>query len=152
GRGRIGKFPQLVAASVQNAQALLIRDKHGIRRFVAYDPAFFTSQFLSDAWAPRFALAHELGHHVEGHLLVAANAQEVELQADAFATRLLKRLGASESDILLAMGRLPLTADAVHPDATVRLGRSRKAYNSGDLTSARARCLDGEDAAKCRDF
>jgi hypothetical protein len=148
--------PRLASGNVGNAQALFLRDAYGDERtLVVYSPEFFKTVSANPRarWLTWFALAHELGHHVEGHLLrQSGSVLERELEADAFATRILKKLGAEESFILEAVDAIPQISSPTHPDRMARLGNVRKAFYRRDPTSTRERCVWGQDGKKCREW
>jgi hypothetical protein len=151
----------LIVAGVQNppilaqsadavAQAYYARDARGrIYRVISYDPRRMGARNSSRNWALFFALSHELGHHLEGHL-GENEGHSVELQADAFASRVLAKLGASDAEIQNAIVALPLGPETkTHPARDERLGEARRAIYSRDPTAVRDRCVEGEDAQKC---
>ena len=53
-------------------------------------------------WSQVFVVAHEVGHHIAGHLDFDGQNHQVELEADRFAGFMLGRMGASHDDGLAA--------------------------------------------------
>ncbi len=121
----------LQAANVANAQAS-IRGKNS--RYLLYSNEFM-KQFTSDArtkWAAYTVFAHEIGHHVLLHDLEdtsATNRRKFELQADAWAARLLARMGASREDALAAVNALPDDNSRFYPKKSARVEQMGIAYD-----------------------
>jgi hypothetical protein len=88
------------AVSIDNACAVV--DK-GVR-YIYYSENFIQSINLQAKtnWSGVFILAHEIGHHLNGHTLDTVNnaiiRKEYELEADEFAANILGRFGASLSE------------------------------------------------------
>ena len=120
----------LKAADVENAQATL----RGRSRYLLYSNQFL-KQFTSDArtkWAAYAIFAHEIGHHVLGHDLedtLASNRRKFELQADAWAARILARMGASREDALAAVNALTDDNSRYYPKKSARLESMGIAYD-----------------------
>ena len=74
-------------------------------------------------------MAHEVGHHLNGHTLVEGDARpELELEADTFSGHVLFRLGATLEEPKVAMERVASdTGSRTHPPKSARLA----AINSG---------------------
>jgi len=85
----------------RNAEAY----REGSNNYIRYNPAF-VRDFERNAqtkWAVYSLLSHELGHLILGHDLNERNAgtrQELELNADNFAGRILNTLGATREEAL----------------------------------------------------
>ena len=85
---------ELREANVQNIEATISHKK----RYISYNPAFITSlnNVTKNKWSVMALLAHELGHHLNGHTIQKGGSKpEVELEADEFAGFVLHKLGAS---------------------------------------------------------
>jgi hypothetical protein len=108
-------------AAVGNAAATLYRGK----RWVLYNPEFIArlNAAAGNNWASVSVLAHEIGHHLNGHTLDgAANGPQQELDADEFSGFVLQRMGASLPEAQLAMKvAAGLRASATHPGQEARL-------------------------------
>lgn len=98
----VGLKPNFVVkvANVPNAQAQI--DRISKQRMILYSQTFITSIDLitKSNWGSIATLAHELGHHLNGHTLVGYTADKKknhieELQADEFAGFVCYKLGAT---------------------------------------------------------
>ena len=80
-------------ANVPNAAA----SARSGQRYIEYNPSFL-SQLRSGAqtnWAVYSVLAHEIGHHLQGHTIQAGGSRPaIELEADEYSGFVLARLGA----------------------------------------------------------
>ena len=114
---------EVKAAGVPNAAAVL-RDGH---RFVLYNPFFITEMRdrTHNRWAPIAIMAHEVGHHLNGHTLTSSGSQpKLELEADLYSGFILQRMGASMADAKSAVESLPddsKTPSSTHPPKLDRL-------------------------------
>jgi hypothetical protein len=94
----------LQVADVPNAQAT----EHKDVRYLLYSKVFM-DEFKKDPkakWAAYFVFAHEIGHHVNLHNFKETDPKErrkMELSADAFAARVLHKLGASCEESLASL-------------------------------------------------
>lgn len=132
-RAAIANLPQAMSGNVPNAMAAI----WGHTRVIVYSPQFLqqlrTAAAGNALWAVRFVLAHELGHHLEGHTVGSTPDQwQAEYQADAWASRILKRVGATENETLAAMRALPVPASQSHPGTDERVANIRAAYREGE--------------------
>ena len=85
---------ELKEARVANIQASVWRRK----RYILYNPAFINwiTKETNDKWAAMALLAHEVGHHLNGHTIKKSGSRPgLELEADEFAGFVLRKLGAS---------------------------------------------------------
>jgi hypothetical protein len=123
-------------AKVSNAAAVIYNGK----RYLLYNPVFIAA--LNDAtgndWASVSVLAHEIGHHLNGHTLSGGSEPARELEADEFSGYIMQRLGASLQEAETAM---KLAADvngtATHPGRTDRLLAIEQGWNrASDQLSA----------------
>jgi hypothetical protein len=80
-------------AKVTNLEAFVSRHK----RYILYNPEFigWLNKATQDKWAVIALLAHEIGHHLNGHTLKKRGNSLLELEADEFAGFVLNKLGAS---------------------------------------------------------
>ena len=72
----------LQAASVPNAAAVVVKGK----RYVLYNPTFINTltRIAGNKWASVSILAHEIGHHLNGHTLEAIGSRPAtEIEAEA---------------------------------------------------------------------
>ncbi len=127
--------PLLQLQGLNNAGACLTNGVSAVMfddaRAVIVDSAFLERIAASD-WAKKFVLAHELGHHVEGHTLTGGSTHQKEYEADAFAARVLVRMGASLEQTLRGIQGLPIeTAPSVtHPRRADRMRRVKDVYTA----------------------
>src|SRR5687767_3087768 len=74
---------EVQAANIPNAAAVVYRGK----RYVLYNPDFINrlNNAAGNKWASISVLAHEIGHHLDGHTLDGRGSRpEIELEADEF--------------------------------------------------------------------
>ena len=132
----IGLVPRFEtkAAGVPNAAAVI----QGQHRFILYNQHFMRTvrQQTGNRWAPISILAHEIGHHLNAHTLMAGGSRPaIELEADVFSGSVLQRLGASLDDARSAMELLGTdTGSSTHPAKRDRLA----AITNGWMRSCRA--------------
>lgn len=83
----------LKPANVSNVEASVSKRK----RYILYNPEFigWLNNSTKDKWASVALLAHEIGHHLNGHTLGRGGNSQFELEADEFAGFVLSKLGAS---------------------------------------------------------
>jgi hypothetical protein len=101
----VGAAPNFVvrAGGVPNAAAVI----QGTDRYIVYNPQFI--QEIKDKtksnWSIYSILAHELGHHFNGHTLLPGGSRpDLELQADEFSGHLMFT-GRGGHENLVAFGR-----------------------------------------------
>ena len=136
--GASKRFVLQECSNINNAVALTM---NGVR-YIMYDPEFMTSLNYGNAWTNKFILAHEVGHHINGHtvdVLAANNSNKVslstsriqELEADEFAGFVLGRLGASLSEALSGVQSLSDKDDSysTHPRRSKRIAAIKKGFN-----------------------
>jgi hypothetical protein len=93
---------EIQAANVPNAAAVV----YGGKRYVLYNPQFIDRLIKATGtrWAAVSVLAHEIGHHLNGHTLGASGSQpKLELEADEFSGFVLRKMGASLQEAQVAM-------------------------------------------------
>lgn len=109
------------AAGVPNAAAVV----RGTNRFILYDPYFMRTirKQTSSKWAAISIMAHEIGHHLNGHTLDQEGSRpDKELEADYFSGFVLEKLGASLDEARTAMNKLgSANASTTHPAKNDRL-------------------------------
>ena len=121
-------------------------------RFILYDRKFMNtlSNYTSN-WSNLFVLAHEVGHHVNGHTLdLTLYANDVvdspelslkrkqELEADKFAAFVLAKMGATYSQTAAAINLLSTSSDdsySTHPTKNKRIEAIRSGYEQGTTKS-----------------
>jgi hypothetical protein len=115
------RFELRATTQVDNAAAVV----YGGKRYLLYNPRFLAvvNRAGHTDWAGISILAHEMGHHLNGHTLRAGGSQpEDELEADEFSGFVLRRLGASLAQAQAAMAAVsPDAGSATHPGRAPRL-------------------------------
>jgi hypothetical protein len=116
------------AANVENAAAVTYNGQ----RYVLYNPNFINAlvQRTGNKWAAISVLAHEIGHHLNGHTVSGTGSQPaIELEADEFSGFVLRKMGASLADAQAAMQVLASqTASRTHPAQYDRLASIEKGW------------------------
>lgn len=128
---------------VENCQAFLFRGKP----YILYNPNFlgqvkklnFSSAALPDAtdkdWETLTILAHELGHHINNHLLNPlpdATQIDMELEADETAGFIIYLLGGTLQQAQLAYNSLSEKSSYTHPGRSKRLEAVEKGWNDAE--------------------
>jgi hypothetical protein len=111
----------VAAAAIPNAAAV---SSGGIRH-IYYNPDFIRDlpRRTGTKWAPVSVLAHEVGHHLNGHALGRGGSRpQLEIEADAFSGFILQRLGASLADATAVIRLLgSQSRSSTHPNKAQRL-------------------------------
>ncbi len=120
------------AADVPNAAAVVI----GMKRYILYNPKFIKSVHKStnNNWSAISILAHELGHHLNGHTLSNKGSRpRMELEADEFSGFVLRKLGADLTDAQTAMNLLASPYGSIsHPAKGARLDAIKRGWDAAD--------------------
>jgi hypothetical protein len=102
-------------------------------RYILYNPEFIkqVNEATRNKWASIFILAHEVGHHLEGHTLLDINSRpSIELEADEFAGFVLHKMGATLRQSQLAMYYISTSeASKTHPARADRLAAIEKGWD-----------------------
>jgi hypothetical protein len=121
----------LQEGDVKNIQATISHHK----RLITYNPVFMQSvnEAMGNKWGSIALIAHELGHHVNGHTLQKSGSEpELELEADEFAGYVLRTMGASLSEAQRVMYYISTNqASKTHPARADRLLAIRKGWEKG---------------------
>ena len=99
--GLIQNF-EIRAAGVPNAAAVI----SGNVRYILYSQYFMQNmkRDTNSSWAPISIMAHEVGHHLNGHTLDSRGSRPiVELEADYYSGFILQRMGSSLDDARVVM-------------------------------------------------
>jgi hypothetical protein len=138
-----------IVASIMGAMGLesnfIVREAHvpnveaKIRhheRYILYNPEFVNqvNTVTKNKWASIFILAHEVGHHLEGHTLFDISSRpSIELEADEFAGFALHKMGASLQQSQLAMYYISKSeASKTHPARADRLAAIEKGWDRAE--------------------
>jgi len=119
-------------ANIPNAAAVI----YGGKRYILYNPDFFTALTKStgNKWAAVSVLAHEIGHHLDGHTLSQIGSQpQSELEADEFSGFVLRKMGANLDDAQVAMKTAATQREtATHPGQYDRLIAIANGWNKAE--------------------
>lgn len=119
--GLKARFELRATRDIDNAAAVV----YDGRRYLLYNPDFLSAVNRAGHtdWAGISILAHEMGHHLNGHTLRAGGSQPVdELEADEFSGFVLRKLGASLAQAQSAMAAVAdEQGSATHPGRAPRL-------------------------------
>ena len=130
--GLESKF-KIKAADVPNVEATI---KHH-ERYILYNPGFVNkvNEVTKDKWASIFILAHEVGHHLDGHTEAGLRScPAIELEADQFAGFVLCRMGATLHQSQLAMYYISdMASSKTHPGRLDRLVAIEKGWNKAQM-------------------
>jgi hypothetical protein len=111
---------ELKEADVMNIEASVRKGK----RTILYNPAYINwlNLLTRDKWCVMALLAHEVGHHLNGHTIrKGGSSPNVELEADEFAGFVLYKLGASLEDAQKVMNYIAgINASETHPGRMAR--------------------------------
>ena len=116
----------------------------GDTRIIAYNPNFMNEMLGSTGteWSVRSILAHEVGHHLQGHTIQAGGSRPtIELEADNYSGAAVRWLGGTEEEAKVAMSVLaPERGSNTHPGRRDRLTAiSRGWQDAGDSRGATGR-------------
>ena len=130
---------------INNAVAFQL---NGIR-YIMYDPEFMSIITDGNEWGNLFILAHEVGHHINGHTIDLSlfNSSETpsitlnqkrrnELEADEFGAFVLAKLGAPISSINNVIKNISVEDEDLfgsHPSTSKRLNAVRIGYEKVKL-------------------
>lgn len=123
---------EIKQANIPNATAIIQKDK----RYILYNPSFISSinNSVHTNWAAISILAHEIGHHLNGHTLVRGGSNhKVELECDEFSGFILKKMGASLKEAQAAVNELCREKEfPTHPGKKSRLKAIERGWNKAD--------------------
>ncbi len=126
---------ELKEAKVDNVEASISHRK----RYILYNPQFidWINGVTQDKWAAMLLLAHEVGHHLNGHTIrKGGSTPRLELEADEFAGFVLYKLGASLSQAQEVMKYIATAkATSTHPSRASRMLAIENGWNKAASTS-----------------
>lgn len=132
-----GLSPNFVVRSngVPNAAAMV----RGNTRFIEFNPSFI-QQLKSNSgtnWAVYSVLAHEIGHHLQGHTLSNTGSRpNIELEADEYSGFILASMGATKQEALAAMNVFGSDRGSItHPAKSQRLAAISRGWEKGSKES-----------------
>ena len=106
-------------------------------RYILYDRDFMDAiATRTNSWSSTSILAHEIGHHVNGHTLgeesTLSESRQMEIEADEYSGFVMFKLGASLSQAQEAIRLISTNADdsySTHPKLSKRLKAIERGYN-----------------------
>ncbi|MEP7372184.1 MAG: hypothetical protein ABI675_02275 [Chitinophagaceae bacterium] len=120
---------ELKEANVQNVEAAICHRK----RYILYNPEYISwlNNATNSKWAAITILAHEIGHHVNGHTIRKGGSRPLlELEADEFAGFVLFKLGDSLEQSQDVMKYIAKTnASKTHPARYSRMLAIENGWN-----------------------
>ena len=123
---------EIKEANIPNAAAVI----YGSKRYVLYNSNFIEqlNKIAGNKWASVSILAHEIGHHLNGHTLQSGGSKPaIELEADEFSGFVLRKMGASLAQAQLAMKvAASKGASHTHPAQNDRLLAIANGWNSAN--------------------
>lgn len=148
-----GVFPNFVLQRVEGfGNCAAITDKNGIR-YILYDRDFLQYQSKiskTNYWAVVFIIAHEIGHHLNGHNRVMLNdldKRNTELQADQFAGFIMKKLGATKDEIIKILDLTSFDLFSytdTHPAKIDRINSANLGFDKAEFTTQNINNSSGE--------
>ncbi len=115
------RFEVRESTEVPNAAAVIYNGK----RYILYNAQFVASvnNAVKTDWAAVSILAHEIGHHLNGHTLIRGGSNPTdELEADEFSGFVLRKMGATLPQAQAAIAALTDESySATHPGRSSRL-------------------------------
>ena len=105
----------------------------GGRRMIGYDPDFLNRIVAQTGteWAVKSILAHEVGHHLQGHTVQGGGSRPpIELEADNYSGHIVRWLGGTLEHAQVAMSFIATEqGSATHPGRWDRLNAIREGWN-----------------------
>lgn len=84
-------------------------------------------------WMKMGVLAHEVGHHLKGHTIRKGDSNpKLELEADNWSGYALCRLGATETQALLAVSKSPVLGKGKYPDRKKRQDAVKSGFRTAN--------------------
>jgi tetratricopeptide (TPR) repeat protein len=131
------RFVLKPCSNISNAVAVQMS---GIR-YIFYDPVFINNISKGEFWIKFFVLAHEVGHHINGHVVdinsfgtkkISLYERRLqELESDRFAGFILSKLGASLNETIAAVSQGSNSDDtySTHPNRDKRVLAAKQGFN-----------------------
>lgn len=150
--GAIGASKRFVLQPCSNTNNAVATSYRGIR-YILYDPDFMNTLNYGNNWGNLFILAHEVGHHINGHSLdlvlyatdavesvSLAQSRQQELEADEFAGFVLAKLGGPISAANEVISKISNNSDdsySTHPSRSKRLNAVAIGYNKASINNSK---------------
>jgi tetratricopeptide (TPR) repeat protein len=132
-----GMSKRFVLKECSNISNCIATTYNGIR-YILYDRAFMDAiADETNSWSSISILAHEIGHHINGHTLgevpSLSESRQMELEADEYSGFVMQKLGASLTQAQVAINTLiPSNREdtySTHPSRDKRLSAIERGYN-----------------------
>lgn len=124
---------ELKEARVLNVEASIVHHQ----RYILYNRDFIARLHLATKtkWATVALLAHEVGHHLNGHTIKKGGSKpKLELEADEFAGFVLFNMGATLKQAQEVMHYIARTEESKsHPDRQSRLNAIERGWDRAAL-------------------
>lgn len=134
--GLHANFELRASSDIPTAAAVIRKGK----RYILYNPNFMNkiNGASGSNWAAISILAHEIGHHLNGHTLDNIGSKPgTELEADEFSGFVLQKMGASLSDAQAAMALIASHKGShSHPPKNQRLTAIAAGFNKAGGTAS----------------
>jgi hypothetical protein len=120
---------KILASDIPNAAAAIINNQ----RYILYNQTFINNlNQRVNYWASISILAHEVGHHLNGHSLLPGGSRPgLELEADKFSGFILAKLGATLDEAQSAINALVTEKSSItHPGKSTRLAATANGWYS----------------------
>ncbi|HET9054132.1 MAG TPA: hypothetical protein VFM90_08170, partial [Cyclobacteriaceae bacterium] len=110
-------------AATRNGERLIVYDAHFFQRL---------NSVTKTDWAALSILAHEIGHHLQGHTIKSGGSDHNrELEADEFSGFVMYQMGATLLEAQSAINSVTTEyATSSHPPRTIRLKAIETGYNN----------------------
>ena len=126
---KTNRFVIMNCENIPNAMAIVYEGF----RYILYNNEWMKK---NTRWTKMAVLAHEVGHHINGHTLSGYSLEEsrkVELEADDWAGYAMAKLGASLTQTLEISKKFPTDDDtfSTHPNRSKRVASLKKGWSKG---------------------
>ena len=132
--GLRNRFRLVALQNFNNCAAVCFNNETGQERFIQFDRQFLENfqKRTNNKWFVTGVLAHELGHHFNGHSLDGIGSRpDKEIEADEFAGFILQKLGAKENEAESIFSFLNETdGPPTHPIKSKRYAAVSRGWNS----------------------
>ena len=130
-----------------NCSAVCIENEVGSDRYIVFDRPFLQRfEKNTNQWFVVGVVAHELGHHLNGHTLSGYGSRpDNELEADAFAGFIMQKLGAGREDAKMIFSFLDEDqGPPSHPKRAQRYLAVERGWNEASNKSGYANLIFNE--------
>lgn len=130
--GLQNKFKLYSLPNSNNCSAVCLENEVGSDRYIIFDRIFLQRfEKNTNRWFVTGVVAHELGHHFNGHTLSGYGSRpDQELEADAFAGYIMQKLGASKEEAKSIFSFLkPQQGPPTHPLRAQRYEAVERGWN-----------------------